>query len=315
MAYMFLHKKALYNLIQFDLQEPEAPIAAWQKMDFRQLGTEALFQNLKKMSIPVESVQHFEEIANQFESPEEMTEAFVNQIKPKEPDHSFLIIFELWRRLLPEKRTVSTFCDELDCQINRYQNGEDDQQVQDTLEYFKQILDDNADAGNDPVDVFNTLQSFCGNNIEAFLYDYILEQIHAGEIDYAGELLESFYPYVPDPTWFDYLVARLEMIVDMEVGFRRLESVIANINDIDLAIEVLAHLSEIRNPHFETLAKQTFHLLETEGDFIEFLSCCAHYYQNEEIQEMLENRPEKDPEDSLSSKDKDLSKIKKLLKV
>ncbi len=312
---MFLHKKALYNLIQFNLQEPEAPLKPWQQLDFRQLGTEILFQNLNQICSAVDSPKHFEEIANTFESPEEMSEAFVKKAKPKEPDHFFLIIFELWRRLLPEKRTVSTFCDELDCQIMRHENAEECQQMQDTLEYFKQILDDNTDAGNNPLDVFNTLQSFCCNNLEAFLYDYILEQIDEGEIDYAGELLEDFYPYVPDPTWFDYLVARLEMVVELEVGFKRLESVIKKITDVDLAIEVLSYLSQIKNPHFEPLAKRTLKLLKAEEDFIEFLSCCAHYYESQEIQDLLETREEKACGTPLDLKDPDFIAIKKIISL
>lgn len=311
---MFLHKKAHYNLIQFNLQQPENSAKEWEARDFRKLGTEGLFQELKKLSIPVENTHHFEEVAGQFDTPEEMSEAFVKETKTKEPDHSFLVIFELWRRLLPEKRTVSTFCDELDRQINLYENeGDDPLQVQDILEYFKQILDDNTDAGNDPLDVFNTLQGFCGNNLEAFLYDYILEQIHDNEIDYAGELLESFYPYVPDPTWFDYLVARLEMIVELEVGFKRLERVIEKVNDIDLAIEVLVYLSEIRNPHFETLAQKASSLLKSEEDFLELLSCCALYYESKDIQTLIENRPEHLQGSPLTQDDPDLLALHKII--
>ncbi|MCH9608659.1 MAG: hypothetical protein S4CHLAM45_12400 [Chlamydiales bacterium] len=309
---MFQHKKALYNLIQFNLQEPEGPIEPWQKIDFRELETTMLVQNLKKLSLPIESQEHFEEIASHFESPEEMMEAFAKELPLKDPDHSFLITFELWRRLLPEKRSVSIFCDELDRQINRYEMEEEDEQLQDILEYFKQILDDNTDQGYEPTDVFNTLQSFCGHNLEAFLYDYIHEKIENMEIDYSTELIEGFYPYVPDPLWFDYLVSRLEMTYDLEVGFKRLEKMLSKIDEIDLAIEILSYLSQIRNPHFENLAKKALPLLETEGDFIEFLTCCVHYFENkQEPREILEKREGKDRATPLRKNDRDLTLVKK----
>ncbi len=316
---MFLHKKALYNLFQYQLQQPEQPLQPWQEVDYREIQTETLLSDLQKLAIPLETLHHFEEIANRFESPEEMAESLAKQKEPLEQDHSFLLIFELWRRHLPDKRTVSTFCDELDLQINRYRQDIYDQEIIDIIEYLKQILDDNADAGYDPLDVMSTMQSFCGNNIEEFLYDYTLDQVEQREIDYSAELLEAFYPYVHNPDWFDYLVARLEMVVDDAIGLKRLKKVL-QLENKEIVLEALAFLADAPHLVFPELAAKALDTLNKEELFLPFLSCCAHYYQqvdqakSQQVEAILTKRKERKFEQTLDKKDPDLLDIKQILK-
>jgi nucleoid-associated protein YejK len=56
----------------------------------------------------------------------------------------------------------------------------------------------------------------CAHDIEAFLYDYIIEQMDEGNEIYASELLDGFYDYISDKKWFDFLKARLFALSDSE---------------------------------------------------------------------------------------------------
>src|SRR5207253_779294 len=119
---------------------------------------------------------------------------------------------------IPEKPTLSVFCDELDYRIQQYDIGDikDLESIQDALANLKVVLDENVDQGGEPSEVFDQICSECANDIESFLYDFIGEQIDEKNISYASELLDAFEDYINDVKWFDFLRLRQISLTDPE---------------------------------------------------------------------------------------------------
>lgn len=299
---MFANKKAHYNLLRIHAQDDKE---SWETYDYRRLETDSLLKQLCICSLPFETVAQFEHAAHVYASPEEMAAAYLQPTQ----DQEFLLLFELWRRHLPDKRTVSIFCDELDHQITSYYQGEDHEELLDTLEYLQQILDDNADSGVDSADILPTLQASSCHDLEAFLYDYTHTQLQEEEYELVAELLGGFYPYLSDPQWFDYLAARLALAQHAEEGHQTLEQLVMRVDDVALALELLEFLAESeKEVLFAQLAQRTVDLLTTEGDLLDFLDICSLLYDEELFQDL--QRPDIDAETALDPKDKALRSLR-----
>jgi hypothetical protein len=283
---MLLQRKALYNLIQLNLTRIESgelkvsDLQKWQIANYREATTEELFQQLHELDIPLDT-GNFEAFGKSFEAPEEIVETLAKERPPLEKDRIFLILFELWRRFFPEKRTISIFCDELDHQMMAY-DLEKPSEVADALIYLQQLLEEHVDQGLEPKKAFQLIQMYCANDLESFLFDYILHEIDANNQSYASELLDGFKRFAKDPIWFDYLAARTDILADPEEGYEHLEKVIQQVEadtSLDLVEEMLFFLANSGNHSlFYALAKKTIPLLRVEEDFREFLEACyAHY--------------------------------------
>lgn len=325
---MFLQRKALYNLLQLNLPRIEsgeiqiADLQPWQTENYREQTTEGLMQRLRDLGISFGNGD-FVSFTEHFEEPEEAVDALTPDWEPLEKDKAFLIVFELWRRLFPEKRTLSIFCDELDYQMTQYDLDRSNE-IADILEYFLQILEENVDKGLDPIEVMQTIQTYCANEIDSFLFDYALEQIEEGDYDYASELIERFYPYLKTTIWFDYLKARLDYLDDAEVGCTEFEKVIKGVNSetsIELVEEMLYFLGQAGNHTlFYKLALKMFDLMETEEDFREFLEICYLHYDHLELKEpgiilseIFHRRKQIASDELLDPKDTDLAKVRSVL--
>ena len=171
-----LQTKALYNLLRFNyIEDPKLSVQKWQVEDLRTFTTDDLFKNLKKFKI-ILNIDDFKSLAFNFDSPEsfamKITEKFE---KVAEKDKIFLLIFELWRRLLPDRQTFSVFCDELDNMILQYDQNilDNDEQIQDFLAILQEILETNVDTGLSIREVYDFFISYLAHNFEAFLFDYI----------------------------------------------------------------------------------------------------------------------------------------------
>jgi hypothetical protein len=283
---MLLQRKALYNLIQINLPRIESgelhmgDLQIWQKENYREKSTELLFQQLHGLGIQMDTVQ-WETIGRTSEEPEEIVENLAKTREPLEKDQIFLIIFELWRRFFPEKRTLSIFCDELDNQMIAY-DLERPNQVADSLAYLEQILDDHVDRGVKPHKALELIQMYCASDITSFLFDYILRVVESGNHTYATELLDSFKRYVQKTTWFEYLEARAAILADPEEGYDLLEKIIKKVKSdspLELVLEMLFYLANTGNHTlFHMLALKTVPLLTVESDFKDFLEAVyAHY--------------------------------------
>ena len=112
---MELKGKALYNLLRINwLEDPSIGVQPWQVEDYRVLSTADLFSKLEKLKIPLNE-ESFLLYVESSDSPEELVECLCLDDEDLEiSDQSYLLLFELWRRLIPEKESLSIFCDELD---------------------------------------------------------------------------------------------------------------------------------------------------------------------------------------------------------
>src|SRR5207253_733099 len=118
---MDIAQKALYNSLRMSfLQDTEIFVEPWKIEDYRMLSFEELFLRLHKREIFVDK-STFISYANEFDTPEELAEWLAeSEVATEDFDQIYLLIFELWRRLIPEKPSVSILCDELDYQIYNF---------------------------------------------------------------------------------------------------------------------------------------------------------------------------------------------------
>lgn len=324
---MLLQKKALYNLLQLNLAQNEgaykcSSLHHWQIANYREMSSEELVKQLLMLGIALEA-KDFEIFSKGFETPEELCEALTQERKPLEKDQIFLIIFELWRRLLPERRTISIFCDELDFQMMAYDLDRPNS-ISDTLAYLEQILEEHDDQGIEPTYALEMVQSFCANDIESFLFDYILNEVEAKNDRYATELLDGFKRFVKKRFAFNYLAARTQILIDPEEGYDLLEELIGQINEnssLELIEEMLFFLANSGNHSlFYLLAHKTLSLLKTEKDFQIFLEACYSHYDYLELKTpslgiafLYHSRKKIDKESLLSVSDPGLAEIRSIL--
>lgn len=320
-------RRALYNALRMNwLKDHEQPVQEWEVEDYRQLPLEELFKRLEKRQVFLDQ-RHFIQMAQEHESPEELTQALVSsRVDQKIWDAVYLSVFELWRRLLPEKLCLSIFCDELDYQIHLYDQGtlEDPEHLQDMLAQLQLVLEEEADEGEDPVDLFGEISTACANDLESFLYEYITDQLTQQNLHYANELLDAFGDSVTDVKWFDFLRARLMALSD-DIGARHLVRQVIQYaydeKELAFNLELLHFLiREGGDSDFLDLLKQTLPLLKTEEDFQDLLTLCADFFefndresQERQVQQLLKNRAKIPLDQEFKSQDSALSTLKTLL--
>jgi len=323
---MQFQTKALYNLLRLNTSDEDENLEEWQIEDLRLCSDEELFHRFFALEIPL-SKEQFLTLGNEFDTPEDMAEALSEDgNNPQKHDQIYLIIFELWRRFLPEKQTLSIFCDELDIQIYLYDQGtvESDENIQDALANLEEILDENVDMGVEPSGAFQSLSEYLAHDLESFIFDYTAEQIDSGYETYAKELLEGFYPYMSDLKWFDFLRATVISSQNSEEANAILRIVVDELKetpDIDLQMEILQFLVHSGDPElFVKLVKMTTNLLQTEEDFSEILEIVAEYYHrldkeelSQKIEGIMERRTRKAPGSALKKEDPDLDAFTSLV--
>ncbi len=241
---MQLQTKALYNLVRMNwLDDPTLQVEPWQVVDYRTLEVSELLARLKALDISL-TEGSFLSYAEKCNSPEELTDClWLDPEDLKGSDQAYLLLFELWRRLLPEKYSLSLFCDELDRRIYLYDQGDliDDEPIQEILKELEDILDGHVDRGADPKETFQRVSEYCAHDLENFIYDYLLDLIEAGNDLTASELLEGLYEYVAHVKWFDFLRARLFTASDAEEAGRRFQRLLEQLQeepDPELLLEI-----------------------------------------------------------------------------
>lgn len=321
-----MERRALYNSLRVSWEsDPTLQVEPWQVEDYRLKSTDELFQELNKSGIDLDT-RHFIAFGEDMESPEDLAEMLaIDEEDHIQTDQIYLIVFELWRRLLPEKQTLSLFCDEFDHLINLYDAGkiESPERIEDIISQAIELLSENVDQGGDPQALFESVLQGCAHDIEGFLYDFIATQIEAHNIPYAEELTEAFLPYVIDTRWFQFLHAEVLAESDPNRSHLMIHELIKGCKkDPELAfdLELLAYLAKKgEESSFHQLAKQTIPHLVTEEDFWDLLSSYEdfYHYQDKEEQErwivqLREKRQENDPNQSLNPSDPDLTFITSL---
>ncbi len=209
-----IERKALYNLLRMQwLLDPTLEVDPWQVQDFRTLPLEELFDRLQEHELWLDQAR-FIAFANEVDTPEELTETLVGDredLDEIDEDLIYLLIFELWRRLVPEKQSLTIFCDELDQLILGYDQEtlSDIGDIEDAIDNLLAILSDASVEGPGPNQAFEALASGCANDLESFLYDYIQDLIQEQQFAYAQELVDELAGYLKEPKWFYLLKVQI----------------------------------------------------------------------------------------------------------
>ena len=326
---MDIGRRALYNLIRMNwINDPTTPCERWQVEDYRSLSTSQLFHALQNMGIPWDS-DTFHLYAQSVESPEELTDLLLKDtdLEPADQDRVYLVLFEIWRRLLPERVSLSLFSDELDHQIFMYDKGNVSaaESIQDAIANLQDLMDDNVDEGESHQAIFQLISGACANDLESFLYDYIAEQIDNGDTGYAAELVEGFDPYIGNSMWFDLLKVRLMELEDPEKSqedLRKLLTKAVREKELTFNLEVLAFVSQCgEKKDFNKMVRTSVPLLNVEEDLQDLLSICEDYYRcldedgkEQAIQKIRNSRSLYNLSKKLDPKDRGVEDLLKLIK-
>ncbi len=317
---MQVKNRALYNLLRSNwLKDSSLDILPWQIENYRSLSLEELFTRLSKLGLKIDQ-ESFKLYALNCENPEELTATlWLNDDDIEGYDQTYLLVFELWRRLLPDKYSLSLFCDELDYRIDLYEQKEleSDELIQESLIRLEDILDANVDENDKPSEAFDLVVSHCAHDLESFLYNYISEQISIGNDLFASELIDGFYDYISDKRWFYFLKARLfakNSHEESDALLRRLIDPLREDPELDLLLEIACFLVHNGNALiFLQAAQQARFLLSTEEEFQELLAIVADFYRcldredrEQALQELFIRRSKIDPETKIDPKDPDL---------
>ena len=323
---MDVERKALYNLLRMNwLKNPSLDVEPWQVEDYAKFPKEELFRRLSKLHVNLNEV-YFLAYADKADTPEDLTDMLVDvEASVAVHDQVYLLLFELWSRLIPERPSLSIVCDDLDRQINLYDSDSDMEEdaleeIQDALANLQDILEENVDVGEEEHQAFALIAVRCANDIEAFLYDFISDRIDEENEVYAYELIEGFSPYVKDSKWFDFLKVRTLGLSDMDAANELLAELYenyANEYGLELFLETLAFMVKGgMDELFLQVLENTVKVLDTEGDFQDLLQICADYlecldldHEEHNIQDLLKARQEKSTDLPIDLDDADLKQL------
>ena len=228
---MKIQTKAIYNLLRLNAQETSgADVEPWALENLRDISLDALFQRLSVWGISLDK-NSFISFAAECDTPEDLAELLQEEsVSPKQHDQVYLLIFELWRRFLPEKQSLSIFCDDL----------------------------------------------------EGFIYDYITELLDGGDVSYAQELAEGFFPFLPKSLWTQFLRARILSFSDPSKANAEVARILDKHpdNETPFLFETLRFLS-VSGEHrlFIAVIQKIIAQLQTEEEFEELLEIAADYYR------------------------------------
>ena len=211
--------RSLYNSLQISAREEDAlDVEPWQILDYRQVADSYLYQRLAALQISV-TEQHFLLYAANSDGPEELLDCLWWQEEEgsSEQEEAYLLIFELWRRLLPTRRSVSIFFDDIDFAIAQFDEEEaSSEELVELLFELEEILRQGREQGMDPQQVFSMLAEYAAQDVEQFLYDYILHVLEEEDGLLASTLIEMFEEYIPEKKWFDLLQVYLLVAFDSD---------------------------------------------------------------------------------------------------
>jgi hypothetical protein len=315
-----LQTKAMYNLLRLNARE-DASLKAegWALEDLRSVDLPKLWKRLEKFGIQLDR-ESFARFAEETDGPEQLVDLFAEEkADEKTNDQIYLILFELWRRLFPERPSLSIFCDELDHRIDQYDSGQlqSDESIQDGLSNLIDILEEHVDAGMKPKAAFTSVSEFCAHDLSSFLYDYIADLLDQDNVLYASELIDDFYPYLSDPSWFDLLKARA---ATDPVEANRLAAKLLDKNpERELLFDTLRFLTVSGEHELFCLAMQKMiQQLQTEEELFELMELAADYYRRLDqdaleqsilrIKKQRESRPQ-----PFKKADPDLKKLEEII--
>lgn len=321
---MHIREKALYNLLRFNwLNDPSLEVQSWQVDNYRSLDQKKLFDRLDQLGIVLDEAQ-FRLYAEESDTPEELlSQLWAGKEENGEAqDQAYLILFELWRRLLPERETLTIFCDALDNRIFNYAKEGTVEGIDELLVRLEDILDSYVDSGENPKKVFQAISSSCACDIERFLFEYIMDLIDSSEGMLASEIIDGFYEYVADPKRFEFLRIHLFADVDPQETALLLGQLVESLDKaghFDLLLEIARFLVSFgQDPLYRQIIIKALSWMETEEEFIEILNNLQDYFccldqddKRDLVEEILKKRAHHNPESKIHLEDQDIEKVKR----
>lgn len=311
---MKLQTKAIYNLLRLNAEQGlPVDVEPWALEPLREVPIEDLFKKLSSLGIRLDK-HSFASFANECDTPEDLAELLLeDEADPRRHDQAYLFLFEIWRRVLPERQSLSIFCDELDHRIFLYDAAalDSDEPIQDILANLQEILEENLDEGESPQAIFSAICEYLAHDLEGFLYDYMAELLDDGDVGYASELLEGFLPFLPKSVWFEFLKARVISFSNPAKANAEIAKILDRNKELDteFLLEVLQFLSiSGEHPLFIAVTQTILAQLQSEEEFEELMKVAADYYRRLDqdeveiaIERLMKKRSSKnftfDPED------------------
>lgn len=317
--------RSIYNLLKISLKEdPKIQAEPWQVRDYRKLSEEDLIFLLKDLRISL-TRESFLLYAETCDTPEDLLDfLWLDEEDIEGQEKAYLALFELWRRWLPQKQSLSVFCDELDELISAYDEDrlEDEEKLQMALSELEDILDQGVDHGADPQEIFQSVMRYMAHDLEEFLYDYIVDLMNASNETYASELIDGMGPYVVEKKWFDLLKARLfslENSPETSIFVARVLEQTEEDPDIEFLLEMASFLVQREDLSlFLDCIERSLPLVEEKEDVQEILKLISEVFlymdkenQVAKVSGLMEKFPFWTKEQGIESVQKFLSDLKK----
>lgn len=323
-----MERRALYHSLRVNWQlDPSLGVEPWQVEDYRKISSDQLFLRLEELGVSLDYAR-LVALAEFEETPEDFAETLLpDGVEDQETaDRIYLLVFELWRRFLSEKQTLSLFCDELDHQIDLYETGESEslEGLGDILARFQTLLEEAQDEGADAKALYDTILMSCAHDVESFLYDFASLQIEERNFSYGQEIVESFLPYAKTRIWFDLLHLQLLADHDPEDALSKIHQLLKeaeSLHDLEFDLEFLAYLAQERDEKpFVQLFKRILPTLTIEEDFWDLLSSVEAFfhYRDDEAKEgwvkaLRARRFKRSATQDFGMEDPDLQALQKLV--
>jgi hypothetical protein len=280
-------RKTLFNLLKLEPNESLKEIESWKVEDYRQWSLEKLFTALKGVGWPLDK-STFIAYSECVQSVQELLELLIGEeeFSEKEEDRLFLIVFELWRRLAAHEANLEIICDEIDYLITNYEDGEQvDHKIELMMTRCDRLIREQTKNEKESCLIFRAICDHCAHDFEAFLYDFISDQLEAGAYDYAEELYKRFQSYVQNFLWFEFLRMRLSDAQKASSIIEQLYKKLKKENDNELLFEILYYLTNLDNSNFscqffELLAEQDL----SNDEVSEFISLAKNFIDKCDIQ-------------------------------
>jgi hypothetical protein len=241
---MLFSGRGYYNLLWLQrLRGLPANGEVWESLDYRTLTLSKLWTSLSKLSLYFNQ-ETFAAFCAPLDSPEELIQILMPH-ESEEKNKVYLLVFELWRRLLPDKESVSIFADQLDRKIAAYERYRDDSDLLLELNKAVEILESNTITEEATEEIFERLCLYVAHDLESVIYTYIESSL----IDKPGDccllLIDHFMPYVKDKCRLQFLKLKsipVNFVEEREQLAHYLINALEESMNISLSISLLFYL-------------------------------------------------------------------------
>lgn len=303
--------RSLYNCLRSSVSEEDVEVKKkpWRLWDYTQFSLEQLFSMVAKEGILLPK-EHFIFYGESCDSPEELLEClWVHDGNVDGQERVYLLFFELWKRLVPEKRCLSIFFDELDTVISLFDLGHllEEERMRNLLAELEDILQEGAQSNTSSSELF----SYSAHDVEEFLYDYIAMLLDEGQENLASLFITAFKKHVPNKLWFSLLQVRLLALSGSKEYHSSLLRVMEEAEekgDVLFLQEIGLFLAEGQEwDLFFFWAEKVIFSLQTEEDLQDLLSLLAEVCEGGEVwSSAVESRMAIDGESPLQPQDRKL---------